>query len=113
MPAKTTRDDAQARGRVSRPPVGEALPIMTSQEFNQNPSAAKRAAAERELIVTEHGRNRFVLMSYERYERLTAGEPAAGKAPKRTLADLADMRPEADFDFEFERFSNFGREIEL
>ena len=73
---------------------------LTSREFNRNPSAAKRAAAEGPVIITDRGRPRFVLVEYEQYE--AAGKAAAegAAAPKRTLFDVLGHPESADIDFE-------------
>lgn len=68
--------------------------MMSSREFNQNPSEAKRAAVDGPVIVTDRGEPAFVLLRYDDYRRLsTAG---AG-----SLIDLLRQDgPEADFDFD-------------
>lgn len=72
---------------------------LTSREFNRNPSAAKRAAAEGPVIITDRGRPRFVLVDYEQYE--AAGQAAASAAaPKRTLYDALADPATADIDFD-------------
>lgn len=88
---------------------------MSSREFNQNTSRAKKAADAGPLVITDRGSPAYVLLSYEDYEALTppADEPAH---KRRTLADLHDPRPEADFDFEIPRLKwklrpvDFGEE---
>lgn len=59
---------------------------FTAREFNQDVSAAKRAAASGPVVVTDRGAPAFVLLSYDEYmrhvdpsgagllERLTMGE---------------------------------------
>ena len=45
---------------------------ITSREFNQNVSAAKRAAETEPVFITDRGRPAHVLMSIEQYRRLAA-----------------------------------------
>lgn len=70
---------------------------VTGAEFNQRPSQVKRAAEMEPVVITEHSRPSFVLMTYAEYERLQ-------NAP-RNMADwleMTDAEPEDDV-IEFER----------
>lgn len=58
---------------------------ITSREFNRDVSAAKRAAENGPVTVTDHGKPSHVLMTYREYERLSGST--------RSLADaLYDPR---------------------
>lgn len=46
------------------------MKTVTSREFNQDVSAAKRIAREEPLVVTDRGRPTHVLMSIEAYRGL-------------------------------------------
>ena len=83
---------------------------MSSREFNQNTGRAKQAADLGPLTITDRGEPAYVLMRYEDYEQLMPTDPPTRK---RTLADLHDPRPEADFDFEFPRLDWKMREIDF
>lgn len=63
---------------------------VTAAEFNQRPSQVKRAAEGEPVVITEHSRPSFVLLTYAEYQRLL-----------RTPADLADWL-EMDEEVEFE-----------
>lgn len=65
---------------------------VSAAEFNQRPSHVKRAAAEHPVIITEHNRPSFVLLSYAEYERLQ-GAPA-------NLAAWLEMDDDIDFEME-------------
>lgn len=80
---------------------------IIAQAFNQNPSAAKRAAKLGPVVITEHGRKTPVLMSFEAFS-----EFSQNAAPRRTLLDLAYPESET-LDLEIDRGGDFGREIEL
>lgn len=67
---------------------------MSSREFNQNPSEAKRAAAEGPVIVTDRGEPAFVLLRYDEYRRLS------GDGGGSLLALLRQEGGGAEFDFE-------------
>lgn len=45
--------------------------VMTSREFNQDVSAAKRIARIEPLFVTDRGKPTHVLMSIEQFRQLT------------------------------------------
>jgi len=53
--------------------------ILTSREFNQDTSRAKREAASGPVFVTDRGRTTHVLLTLEAYERLAG--------PKLTVAE--------------------------
>ncbi|MFV3128660.1 type II toxin-antitoxin system Phd/YefM family antitoxin [Niveispirillum sp. KHB5.9] len=81
--------------------------IMSSREFNQNPSEAKRAAEDGPLIVTDRGEPAFVLLRYDAYRRLT------GERGLSLLEALRQDEPEADFDFAPARIGDVARAVEL
>ena len=49
---------------------------ISSREFNQDVSRAKRAAEAGPVFVTDRGRPAYVLLQYEAYQRL-AGPPTS------------------------------------
>jgi prevent-host-death family protein len=52
------------------------MPITTlsSREFNQDTSRAKKAAAQGPVFITDRGTPAHVLLSIEEYQRLTGGQ---------------------------------------
>lgn len=78
--------------------------LMTSADFNQNPSKAKKAANEGPLVITEHGEASYVLVKYDDFQR-------SWKKPMSLLEALADPSPLSDKDFEPERIDFSGRDI--
>ncbi len=48
---------------------------LSSREFNQDVSRAKRAAEAGPVIITDRGRPAYVLLRHEAYRRLTRGGP--------------------------------------
>lgn len=86
--------------------MGVVSRIYSSREFNQDVAGAKRAAREGPVIVTDRGEPAFVLMTHADYTSM------AGK--RKTLLDIiADPSPEADFEFEPERFDVTPRDIDF
>lgn len=68
---------------------------MTSRDFNQDISQAKRLADKAPVMITDRGKPAYVLMTHAMYERLTAGGPS--------ILDLLNHPESADFEFEPER----------
>ena len=64
---------------------------LTSREFNQDTSGAKKAAVRGPVFITDRGRPAHVLLTIEDYVRLTGGQMSVAEA-------LA--QPGADFDFD-------------
>ncbi|MGJ4933306.1 type II toxin-antitoxin system Phd/YefM family antitoxin [Bradyrhizobium oligotrophicum] len=81
------------------------MTTLTSREFNQDTSRAKKEAAKGPVFITDRGRAAHVLLTIEDYLRLTGGS--------LSLAD-ALAQPEADFDFEPPRITGpVGRPADL
>ena len=66
---------------------------VTSREFNLDIAAAKRAAKEGPVVVTDRGEPAFVLISWGDYRRLADKEGPS-------LADLLHQENGEDFDFD-------------
>ncbi len=62
-----------------------AVTTLSSREFNQDTSRAKKAAKNGPVIITDRGRPGHVLLTYETYERLTGGQTR--------IADLLGLPP--------------------
>jgi prevent-host-death family protein len=65
---------------------------MSSREFNQDTSRAKKAAAEGPVFITDRGKTAHVLLSIEDYQRITGGH--------RKIADALAMPGLADIEFD-------------
>jgi prevent-host-death family protein len=65
---------------------------VTAAEFNQRPSQVKRAAEDEPVVITEHSRPSFVLLTYAEYQRLL-------HAPAN-LADWLEMDEDIEFEIE-------------
>ncbi len=50
--------------------------IMTSRDFNQDVSGAKRLADEEPVVITDRGKPAYVLMTHHEYERLRGKTPS-------------------------------------
>ncbi len=72
------------------------MTTMTSRDFNQHTSAAKRWASEGPVFVTDRGRPQHVLLTYQHYQDLARGH--------RSLADAFSAMPDtADLAVDFPR----------
>ena len=67
------------------------ITTLSSREFNQGASEAKRAANNGPEFITDRGRPAHVLMSFEDYQRLTK--------QRRNIADALAMPGIADIEF--------------
>jgi prevent-host-death family protein len=50
------------------------ITTLSSREFNQDTSRAKKAAAKGPVFITDRGTPAHVLLSIEEYQRLTGGQ---------------------------------------
>jgi PHD/YefM family antitoxin component YafN of YafNO toxin-antitoxin module len=79
---------------------------LTSREFNQNASAAKQAALNGPVFITDRGRPAHVLLCMEDYQRLIGAQ-----------ANLVDLLAQDDgaehIEFEPPRAQGFTRAVEL
>lgn len=65
---------------------------LTSREFNQDASGAKKAAQRGPVFITDRGRPAHVLLTIEDYQRLAGGSVS--------LAEVLAQPGAADFAFE-------------
>ncbi len=83
------------------------MPITTlsSREFNQDASRAKKATKSGPVFITDRGRPAHVLLSIEDYRKLTGGQVTLGEAV---------AQPDApDFDFTAPRLRKPYRTADL
>lgn len=69
---------------------------MSSRQFNTDVAAAKRAAKDGPVVVTDRGEPAFVLLTHDAYRRL-AGE-------EKNIVELLRDAAGADIDFEPVKF---------
>ena len=83
------------------------MPITTvsSREFNQDASRAKRAAQNGPVFITDRGRPAHVLLTIEDYQRMASG-PAS-------IIDMLAMPGVEDIDFEPARAGTLSRPADL
>ena len=83
------------------------MPITTlsSREFNQDSSGAKKAAKNGPVFITDRGRPAHVLLTIDDYQKLTGG-PAS-------IIDMLAMPGVEDVEFEPARAGNLFRPADL
>lgn len=69
-----------------------AITTLSSREFNQDTSRAKKAARKGPVFITDRGKPAHVLLSIKDYERITH--------KRESIADLLALPEEDLFDFE-------------
>ncbi|MFJ4546349.1 type II toxin-antitoxin system Phd/YefM family antitoxin [Pseudomonas sp. 18058] len=82
-----------------------AITTISSREFNQDTSGAKKAALQGPVIITDRGKPAHVLLSIEEYEKLTG--------TNASIVDLLVMPEAADIEFEAERAVITHRPVDL
>jgi prevent-host-death family protein len=68
------------------------ITTVSSREFNQDGSRAKRAAVNGPVFITDRGHPSHVLLSIEEYQKLID--------KKESIVELLTMPDSADIDFE-------------
>lgn len=68
------------------------ITTISSREFNQDTSGAKKAAANGPVFITDRGRPAHVLLTIEDYQRLVGGQMSL-------LEAVSQPDETADFDF--------------
>ena len=66
---------------------------VSSREFNQDVSRAKRAADGGPVIITDRGTPAYVLMRHDMYRRLTGGGPSILELLSETGVESIEFHP--------------------
>ncbi len=78
---------------------------LTSREFNQDTSGAKKAADKGPVVITDRGRPAHVLLSFEDYQKLLGSGPS--------LLEALAQKEEGDFDFDPPRMGDISRPVDF
>ena len=81
------------------------IKTLSSREFNQAASEAKKAANKGPVFITDRGRPKNVLMSMALYQSLTGNH--------QKIADLLAMPGIEDLELEIPRLRDLARPAEL
>ncbi len=68
------------------------ITTLSSREFNQDTSRAKKAAKKGPVFITDRGRPAHVLLTIEEFQKLTGAHPS--------IVDMLAMPGGADIEFE-------------
>ena len=79
--------------------------VLTSRQFNQDTSHAKRIAADGPVIITDRGKPAHVLMTFEEYRKLTGQH--------RKLTELLALPAGIEVDFDLPPRTDLGRGADL
>ncbi|MHC8321385.1 type II toxin-antitoxin system Phd/YefM family antitoxin [Pseudomonas sp. GB2N2] len=82
-----------------------AITTISSREFNQDTSSAKKATRQGPVIITDRGKPAHVLLSIEDYQTLTG--------INANIVELLVMPEAADIEFETERAVIIHRPVDL
>jgi prevent-host-death family protein len=75
-----------------------AVTTLSSREFNQDTSRAKRAAERGPVFITDRGRPAHVLLSIEEYQKLVGRSKSLAEALHMPgAADVEFAAPKADW----------------
>ncbi len=74
------------------------ITTLSSREFNQDASRAKKAAQSGPVFITDRGRPAHVLLTIEEYQRVTRSQAS--------IVDLLAMPDVADINFDPPRLSS-------
>lgn len=83
--------------------------FFTARRFNQDTAAAKRAAEDGPVYVTDRGRPSHVLLSFEEYSRLAASGAKAGAGD--LLSAVGSDVEAAAIDLDIERARDLPRDV--
>ncbi|MCY1183814.1 type II toxin-antitoxin system [compost metagenome] len=81
------------------------ITTVSSREFNQDTSGAKKAARNGPVFITDRGRPAHVLLSMEEYQKLTCLSPS--------IVDLLVMPEAEEIEFEPQRVAITPRPVDL
>jgi prevent-host-death family protein len=81
------------------------ITTLSSREFNQAASRAKKAARKGPVFITDRGRTTHVLLSVEEYTKMSG--------PCRSIGDMLSDPAAAEIEFDAPRLGVVAREVDL
>jgi prevent-host-death family protein len=81
------------------------ITTLSSREFNQDTSRAKKAANDGPVFITDRGKPAHVLLSIQEYQRLTGGH--------QKIADLLAMPGREEIELEIPTLRDLPRPADL
>ena len=77
------------------------ITTLSSRQFNQDASGAKKAAVAGPVFITDRGRPAHVLLTFEDYQKICGGQPK--------IADLLAMPEAADMELDIPPIRDLAR----
>ncbi|MDP2171691.1 MAG: type II toxin-antitoxin system prevent-host-death family antitoxin [Rhodocyclaceae bacterium] len=77
------------------------ITTLSSREFNQDASKAKKSAKAGPVIITDRGRPAHVLLTFDEYKKITGGQTK--------IADLLAMPGIADIELDIPQMRDLAR----
>ena len=77
------------------------ITTLSSRQFNQDASKAKKAAIEGPVFITDRGRPAHVLLTFDEYKRITGG--------RTKIADLLAMPDVEDIELEIQQLRDLAQ----
>ena len=81
------------------------ITTLSSREFNQDASRAKKAAKDGPVFITDRGRLAHVLLTIEDYQRLSGSSAS--------IINMLAMPDDAEIEFEAPRAQGFTKPVDL
>ncbi len=81
------------------------ITTLSSREFNQDASGAKKAALKGPVFITDRGKPAHVLLSIAEYQRITGGQ--------LNISDALAMPDVADIELELPPRTELARPVDL
>ena len=81
------------------------ITTLSSREFNQDASKAKKAAKAGPVFITDRGRPAHVLLTFDEYKRITGG--------RTKIADLLAMPGIEDIELDIPRLRDLAQPADL
>jgi len=81
------------------------ITTLSSRQFNQDASKAKKAAKAGPVFITDRGRPAHVLLTFGEYKKITGG--------RTKIADLLAMPGIEDTELEIPQFRDLARPADL
>lgn len=85
--------------------IAMTITTLTSRQFNQDASKAKKAAKAGPVFITDRGRTAHVLLSFDDYKRISGGHAK--------IADLLAMPEIAEMDLEIPSLSDLAQAADI
>ncbi|MBI3343689.1 MAG: type II toxin-antitoxin system Phd/YefM family antitoxin [Gammaproteobacteria bacterium] len=81
------------------------ITTLSSREFNQDTSKAKKAAKDGPVFITDRGRPAHVLLTFDEYKKISGG--------RTKIADLLAMPGVEDIELEIPQWRDLAQPADL